>query len=214
LASPAGVSGNTAVATKSGSKFSTAPSKGAVNKDDKLSFKTRPSPNTKLRDDLASKRKSDGFVISKANTTNRNYTTTKKDGEEINGRNRDLNTTRKVHDKESHVYVHVVDSIDSKADSSKQQVPSSRTASSRTQTEKSAIAPLAARFGGSTVSKAFVSKAGGGLKGKTDPPYSSRLYPHQSGHVASLVSTLNKSKDTKNGDAVSREHSTIKTKVT
>jgi hypothetical protein len=167
----------------------------------------------KLRDDLASKRKSDGFVISKANTTNRNYTT-RKDGDEMNGRKRELNTTRKVHDKESHVYVHVVDSIDSKADSSKQQVPSSKTASSRTQTEKSAIAPLAARFGGSTVPKASVSKAGGGLKGKTDPPYSSRLYPHQTGHVASLVSTLNKSKDTNNGDAVSREHSTIRTKVT
>ncbi|XP_076435589.1 uncharacterized protein LOC143275396 [Babylonia areolata] len=89
----------------------------------------------------------------------------------------------------SPVYVHVVDSAD---------VGSSQTKSSAG--DNTAVAPLAAKF------IANVDKSSVDTRGKTDYP-SKRLYPLQEGRVATLVSTLNRKKEAKNGVTAAKEQS-------
>ena len=93
---------------------------------------------------------------------------------------------------ETPAYVHVMDSTDVRSNTKTARV----IPSSRAQSDKSTVAPLAAKFSGHVEDGS--SKAKVGSRGKTDA-YSSRLYPLQEGRVASLVSTLNRSKETKNG---------------
>ncbi|XP_070211002.1 uncharacterized protein [Littorina saxatilis] len=103
--------------------------------------------------------------------------------------------------REKHVYVHVVDS-DGNSDTGKSKP---QTLNSKTQTDTSAaVAPIVARFiNNTTDSKPSGSKVP--PRGTTDTP-SSRLYPLQEGRVASLVSTLNRTKKaTKMGESVNEQ---------
>lgn len=93
---------------------------------------------------------------------------------------------------EAPVYVHVMDNADVSSDTKTTRLASN----SRTHSDKSTVAPLAAKFSGNTDSGS--SKVKAGSRGKTDV-YPSRLYPLQEGRVASLVSTLNRTKEAKTG---------------
>ena len=111
------------------------------------------------------------------------------------------NKTSKASAREAPVYVHVVEGSDGQSDDGS----SAQTCKGKPGQpggDKNAVAPLAAKFI-ENVDKSTQAKLG--ARGKTDP-YSSRLYPLQEGRVATLVSTLNRNKDPKNGVAAKEQN--------